>query len=450
MLTQRISFILVLLLVLTLLFLISCSYGPEHKQKDPSTTTDSISSKLPDKTENSSEVSESDEDELNFSFEARSSFLSALIESDERSAIAFLKNAIFYGGGDFGLMRIANVMKKAMEGEPILIGAIGGSITQGASAIGQHRSFSYLVYQWWEATFPEAKVEYLNAGEGATGSLFAVHRVKENLLDQEPDFVMIDFSVNDSNSQIEKDASESLLRRILQADSNPGALHIAFTQNPKANVQSMHESVYKRYGVPLLSFHDAVWHEIDLTQNLTINKVHADYIHPNNEGHKLAADIIIYKLQQIYDSLPDKITVETVLPQAITENSFMNARILNNNTCSYTDTKGFTPEVDMHHNELLAKGWQSSGSIGDIITFEITAKRVAMSYFVSNQGDAAEKVKISLSDKEPQILSAYHEHSWTYPKTVTIVSSPSVSTHTITVEVVDGGILKILGFLIAD
>src|SRR4051812_40232473 len=58
--------------------------------------------------------------------------------------------------------RLERVLAKARRGEPIMIGAIGGSITQGAKASEPSRRYASRVAEWWRRTFPQAKIELVN------------------------------------------------------------------------------------------------------------------------------------------------------------------------------------------------------------------------------------------------------------------------------------------------
>lgn len=50
-------------------------------------------------------------------------------------------------------------------------------------------------------TFPQAEFHYINAGIGGTTSHFGTARAESDLLSHEPDFVIIEFSVNDDSTE---------------------------------------------------------------------------------------------------------------------------------------------------------------------------------------------------------------------------------------------------------
>lgn len=97
------------------------------------------------------------------------------------------------------------------------------------------------MYTWWKETFPQAEFVYCNAGIGGTTSEFGAARVGTDLLAERPDFVIVEFSVNDESTEHFKETYEGLVRKILGAAWNPAVLlvHNVFYHNG-ANAQVMH------------------------------------------------------------------------------------------------------------------------------------------------------------------------------------------------------------------
>ena len=92
--------------------------------------------------------------------------------------------------------------------ERLVIGFIGGSITQGSLSTTPQTCYAYRVYTWWKETFPQAEFAYCNAGIGGTTSEFGVARVGTDLLAERPDFVIVEFSVNDESTEHFKETYE--------------------------------------------------------------------------------------------------------------------------------------------------------------------------------------------------------------------------------------------------
>lgn len=105
-------------------------------------------------------------------------------------------------------------MKKAMAGEDITVGFLGGSITQGRLSSTPKTCYAYLVYQWWCNTFPQSNITYVNAGIGGTTSQFGVARADSDLLSKDIDFTVVEFSVNDDDNPHFLETYEGLIRKI--------------------------------------------------------------------------------------------------------------------------------------------------------------------------------------------------------------------------------------------
>ena len=120
--------------------------------------------------------------------------------------------------------KIKECMKKAERGEDITTGFLGGSITQGSLSSTPQTCYAYLVYEWWKKKFPESEITFVNAGIGGTTSQFGVSRVKEHLLSYQPDFVLIEFAVNDENTEFFEETYEGLVRTTLSDACRPAVL----------------------------------------------------------------------------------------------------------------------------------------------------------------------------------------------------------------------------------
>ena len=95
---------------------------------------------------------------------------------------------------------------KIKNGQPIVYGSIGGSITEGAKADTVEGRYPNLI-----AAHIGAKL--VNAGIGASGSLFGCYRAKNDLLKYNPDFITIEYAVNDANKPEIQPGFEGLVRQ---------------------------------------------------------------------------------------------------------------------------------------------------------------------------------------------------------------------------------------------
>ncbi len=205
-----------------------------------------------------------------------------------------------------GILRIGNterlscVMRRAMVGAALKVAFIGGSITAGAAAPTPEGCYAYQVYSWWRKKFPLAKVEYLNAGVGATTSKFGVARVKEDVLSQKPDVIFVEFSVNDTDTPIYGETFEGLIRTILLDQEEPAIIminHVFYDDG--RNAQRVHNEVGAFYDLPIVSMKESLFEEIR-RGSIKNTDISADNLHPNEFGHQLVAGVILHLLEQIY------------------------------------------------------------------------------------------------------------------------------------------------------
>ena len=126
------------------------------------------------------------------------------------------------------LYRIKELMRRARQGDRMRLAFLGGSITQGSVSSQYTNCYAYLVYDWFVRRFPKTAFTYVNAGVGGTTSQFGVSRVEEDVLSFKPDFVVIEFSVNDENTDFFQETYEGLVRKVY---GNPFAPAVLLVHN---------------------------------------------------------------------------------------------------------------------------------------------------------------------------------------------------------------------------
>lgn len=286
------------------------------------------------------------------------------------------------------LARLAAVIKKAQAGEAITIGAIGGSITEGMSSSSAKTSYIYLVAKWWKTSFPQCTVSLVNAGIGSTGSLIGVHRMENDLLSKKPDLVVVEFAMNDKNETMVQETYEAVAYRILSQPNNPAVMLLFMTGQSGTNNQTSEIVTGEKLDLPMISYHNAVNYEIKKgTYKWT--DLSADIVHPNDRGHKIAADLINHRLQAAKDNLDKIDTKIPALPPI--ENRFLDATLFNNKNLTVKSLGAFVPNDNCYSNASLAKGWIASETNKPIV-FETDAQVLTILYkmMVSTKGALAE------------------------------------------------------------
>lgn len=101
---------------------------------------------------------------------------------------------------------LPNVVAKMKRGEPIMVGFLGGSITY------SNESYRNQTLQYIQRQFPNLEMYGINAGVPGTGTELGAFRLKEQILDYNPDLVFVEFAVNGGSTN----ALEGIVRQIIQ------------------------------------------------------------------------------------------------------------------------------------------------------------------------------------------------------------------------------------------
>jgi len=187
--------------------------------------------------------------------------------------------------------RLKRIFEKGAQGEKITIGVIGGSITAGSAASHPENRWANLVTKWWAQTFPKSDIKLVNAGIGATDSLYGALRVQSDLLKFSPDFVVIEYSVNDSNDKLHAKTLEGIIRQTLTSPGKPAVMLLFMVNKLGNNAQEWHSQVGQHYNIPMISYRDAIWPEVE-SGKIKWEDISPDEVHPNDLGHKYCYQLI--------------------------------------------------------------------------------------------------------------------------------------------------------------
>jgi len=317
---------------------------------------------------------------------------------------------------------IVKAMEKAKRGETVTIGAIGGSITAGAAASDFERSaYAPLIVAWWRKTFPDATIEFVNAGIGATNSIFGVHRINSDLLYRQPDVVMVEFSVNDIGVQNAQESYEGLIRNVLKQENKPGVLALALMNEHGENWQDQHLAVAKHYDVPMLSYRDAVWPDV-AAGRIKWQDISPDEVHPNDRGHAMIASIVINYLEDIYRHSEEFKQQSSSQIVPLTKNGYENASII--------DAADLQPlDAGDWQYDATGRSWHSCKQ-GKPLVVEVIGRYVSIMFLKTNKGTGAKATAII--DQKSIALSADFPGGWgEYYELVTLSDDSTYKRHRI-------------------
>ncbi|MBO7516050.1 MAG: SGNH/GDSL hydrolase family protein, partial [Lachnospiraceae bacterium] len=365
--------------------------------------------------------------------------------------------------------RMHKIIEKAKQGEDVTIAYIGGSITEGALATTQEKTYARLSYQYFADTFGTGEnVHFLNAGFSGTPSTLGIIRYDRDMLTRGyttpvtyPDIIFIEFAVNDGDDPTFGEAYESMIRQALNAPNEPAVFLLFSVFESEFNLQDRLMPLGKHYDLPMISIKNAVIPQIH-AGNVTNREFFAkDGYHPMDYGHQIMCDCITYCFDRIAEAEPD--ASYTVPETTVIGNSFENMTMIDTKTTdpaivinpgSFT-AKDKTSGVFQFDNkrEKLGDNWSHTKDGGsESFTMRLNCKSLIMAYKRSNNKSAAGAVEV-LVDGEPvkplispafnqkanvARVESYSAGGWNNPWLAIILDEETAADHTIEVKMAEG------------
>lgn len=324
------------------------------------------------------------------------------------------------------MTRLKNLMKRAANGESLVIGFLGGSITQGSLSSTPKTCYAYLVYEWWKKSFPNAAFSFVNGGIGGTTSHYGGARAWKDVLCYRPDIVTVDFSVNDDANEFFEETYEGTLRRLLAAPSAPAVvvLNNVFYDTGK-NAQYYHNRIADHYGIPHVSIKDTVYPDVE-SGKIVRADITPDNLHPNDKGYRLVA----YEICKLLDSIKAEMEEETIageniegkstkteasvlLPAPLTENACEHSRLIQiQDNEAILDGFLVDPIEKKGMLDIFKNGWTAAHT-NDKISFEIECSCLAVQYRKSVQQPVPKaKAVIDGDEAHAVILDGNFTEDW--------------------------------------
>ncbi len=191
--------------------------------------------------------------------------------------------------------RITEKIEKAQNGENVKLAYIGGSITEGG-----HTDTCYVSRsaKYFADTFGTGNnVSFINAGLSGTSSVVGLMRAQNDILNQNPDVIFIEFSVNDHPGEIYEKGYESLVKKCLSQPNEPAVILIINRAKGGYSMQAQMASIGEHYDLPIISMDDALTNAFS-SGYLTTSDYYTDEYHPHEAGNALIANCIAYYYRQ--------------------------------------------------------------------------------------------------------------------------------------------------------
>lgn len=349
---------------------------------------------------------------------------------------------------------LAAVMKKAAAGEKVTIACIGGSITQGTiskgsidSEVGFKKGYADIFFMWWQENFPLTEFEFINAGIGGTDSYLGVHRVQKDVLDYEPDLVLVEFSVNDADSQFYKKSYDNLVRKILLYGNSPAVMLLYMGQTNKATAQGSHVFIGFNYKLPMVSY-SSVINDMMEQKVYTAAELSGDEVHPSALGHAIAGEILWKYLNNVYADVDNYGEPEKFTAPAVTKDVYLNAWIADRENIIPDSLGTFTEKTVCSQ---FPSGWVCSEGEGGF-TVTMTFQNLGILYYATVDGKSGQ-FDIFIDGERVHTIDADFSGGWGNAITAEqVYTSQEEAEHTITIKKSpesSGEVFDLLGLLIS-
>lgn len=347
--------------------------------------------------------------------------------------------------------RIKKVLEKARNGEDVLLGYIGGSITEGANASDDTCYVTKSYDGFVELTNAKEKgnVSFINAGLGGTSSALGIMRYDRDIVElagRKPDIVFIEFSVNDWQEPTKGEALESLIRRIYGAENEPAVVLVFAVFKSRWNMQSDYIPIGKIYNLPMISILDAVVPALDEEHTLDEDLFFSDIYHPTRYGHMIMADCINYMFGQLDAAeadepyaMPEKswngstyehvAMIDGIRQDAVTElvaGSFSEKDVALGNYRYGEKPKTF-PDNWMH----------GAGSGDEAFSMKLTCKGLLMAYKQSGDKKFG-SVDVYVDGEFVMKVDGYADGGWNQPVPVQIIKEDEEAEHLVEIRMSEG------------
>ncbi len=254
---------------------------------------------------------------------------------------------------------IANTFARLEAGQPVTVGYLGASVTNGAGASKPENNWRNLTFAWLQAQYPAVKLTQIHAVSGGTGAQLGAARVGREYLAHDPHLVFVEFAVNDAGQPYNTcvDTMEGIVRQILRHDPTTDIVFVyALNQGTLKDYQAgrcpravaAHEAVAEHYGIPSVNFGWRSAQEL-LAGRWAWADFSKDSVHPTDAGYRLYADLVIEGLK----TWPRQAAVAPhPLPDPLSATNWERARLVPLAECALSDgRRALEPEILKRHGD---------------------------------------------------------------------------------------------------
>jgi len=216
--------------------------------------------------------------------------------------------------------RLRKVIEKAGKGEDVTLAFLGGSITEGFNSSDRTGNNFYCYAEQTYNEFKEAfgagdgeNVHFINAGMAGTSSSLGVIRYYNDVIGQMehgkyPDFLCIEFVVNDYGECTDGEGMESIIRTAL-SQGTAVLLMFSHTINYETGKEDHYRPLGQLYDIAMTSMRSGLTTVIDQSNkegcDATLWYYGGDNLHPDHPGDAYMTDAIMNVFFNVLEDTSD-------------------------------------------------------------------------------------------------------------------------------------------------
>ena len=212
-------------------------------------------------------------------------------ETASAQYIDFYKSSIKNMGNTY---RLSQKLNAAENGSALKVAYLGGSITEG-------KNYTTPFSNYLKNTFAKGSFTEVNAGLSGTSSVVGLVRSEKQIVEQKPDIIFLEFSVNDHEDIPYKKCFESCIKKFLDMPNEPAVCVLINRAKGGFSSQSQMYPIGKNFDIPVISMDDALTKAFN-SGFLNVNDYFTDEYHPHQKGGQLVADCMAYYVRQALKS----------------------------------------------------------------------------------------------------------------------------------------------------
>lgn len=202
--------------------------------------------------------------------------------------------------GEAAQWGLDNSYYKLTKKKQLNVAFTGGSVTVGTGSNSQGKNcWRTYTEEWLKKTFPDAAVNEIGAYIGATSSSWAIARFKREVIEQNPDLLFIEYSVNDIYTGLNPDTSaaimDGMIRELNKALPECDVVVISVPNQETYQSDSTTRNAHKNAAL----YNGAMFLDMQIPLKEAIEKQKqpwsyfiTDSVHPNEIGYKVYSDYI--------------------------------------------------------------------------------------------------------------------------------------------------------------